>query len=570
MHGREFEPVATGKSVSAPQNCAETAQEEQRRQAGPPAMLNPDTGAGEDGAGSAARETAASAGGVAGGGGDGGRGRTGPPPFIDTHTALADRFIAQHGREWRYNVDARRWYRYNGQTWAPNDGIFGVIGAMVEPLAQEILATVPGVNGAARNRALLSYGTQNSICKLLQSLSQMQVRDLDFDQHHHLLNTPGGVVNLRTGELNEYHDPALLMRNVTLTTPDLTVMWNHSYEQRCKRFFAVLANVAQGRENIIQAIRAWFAYTLTGDLRHQALMFLHGPPGVGKTVIAEVLFLLLGTYAFLVAESFFSKNGGGAKRFDMAGIIGKRMLFMDETQLGMSWDETRMCKLASAIKLVSELKFGRSVEFSNTAKIFIVGNHKPNFIAAETGGLTSRMLLTEAKGVNYRDEKNNGINGLARIIVDEEGSAILMWALEQCIADYDDPKLFAKLTADMKAASREYAKEDSLVQQWVAHEMWLADDADIDLIDAIKGYQKFCKDLTGRTPRVTWSGFKTMLKAAFPRLEFSNRTKGPHKNRAFIKGIGYPQVIDELTGVNVVPFPNASKASEKGDDEAKT
>jgi putative DNA primase/helicase len=570
MHGREFEPVATGKSVSAPQNCAETAQEEQRRQAGPPAMLNPDTGAGEDGAGGAAEETAASAGGVAGRGGDGGRGRSGPPPFIDTGAALADLFIAQHRDRWRYNIDGRRWYSFDGRIWRPDEGVINVIQAMVEPIAQQILATVAGPAGVARNRALLSPGGMIALCNLIQRRAELHVRETDFDQHHHLLNTPGGVVDLRTGTLTEETDPTLLLRNITLMTPDLTVMWNQSYEQRCKRFFAVLANVSQGRENIIQAIRAWFAYTLTGDLRHQALMFLHGPPGVGKTVIAEVLFLLLGTYAFLVAESFFSKNGGGAKRFDMAGIIGKRMLFMDETQLGMSWDETRMCKLASAIKLVSELKFGRSVEFNNTAKIFIVGNHKPNFVAAETGGLTSRMLLTEAKGVNYRDEKNNGINGLARIIVDEEGSAILMWALEQCIADYDDPKLFAKLTADLKAASREYAKEDSLVQQWVAHEMWLADDADIDLIDAIKGYQKFCKDLTGRTPRVTWSEFKTMLKAAFPRLEFSNRTKGPHKNRAFIKGIGYPQVIDELTGVNVVPFPNASKASEKGDDEAKT
>jgi hypothetical protein len=130
MHGIEFEPVATGKSVSAPQNCAETAQEEQRRQAGPPATLNPDTGTGEHGAGGSAGETAASAGGVAGGSGDGGGGRSGPPPFIDTHVALADRFIAQHGREWRYHVDARRWYRYNGQTWVPNDGIFDVIGAI--------------------------------------------------------------------------------------------------------------------------------------------------------------------------------------------------------------------------------------------------------------------------------------------------------------------------------------------------------------------------------------------------------------------------------------------------------
>jgi phage/plasmid-associated DNA primase len=92
-------------------------------------------------------------------------------------------------------------------------------------------------------------------------------------------------------------------------------------------------------------------------------MFMYGPPGVGKSVIAQILFELLATYAFLIDESFLSKNGGDAKRFDMGDIIGKRMLFMDETQLGMTWDETRMSKAASARKLSVELKFGRRVPF---------------------------------------------------------------------------------------------------------------------------------------------------------------------------------------------------------------
>ena len=74
------------------------------------------------------------------------------------------------------------------------------------------------------------------------------------------------------------------------------------------------------------------------------------------------------------------------------------MGFMDETQLGMTWDETRMSRSASAEYLSAELKFGRRVKFLNTLKITVVGNHGPNFAVAETARLTSRMLLVGAEG----------------------------------------------------------------------------------------------------------------------------------------------------------------------------
>jgi hypothetical protein len=40
----------------------------------------------------------------------------------------------------------------------------------------------------------------------------------------------------------------------------------------------------------------------------------------------------------------------------------------------------------------------------------------------------------------------------------------------------------------------------------------------------------------------------------FPSVEFDNRTKGPHKNRSYIKGFGYDRSEPlDVTGT-VVPF----------------
>jgi P4 family phage/plasmid primase-like protien len=408
-------------------------------------------------------------------------------------------------------------------------------------------------------------GNIASVRNLLQGRSEMVVREVDFDAHPHLLNTPLGVVDLRTGARDD-HDPALLLRQITLYGPDIGAStWMNGrdiYEQRCPLFFKVLRNVATGREWVIPAIRAWFAYCLTGDLRHQALMFMHGPPGVGKTQIVEVLFALLNTYALLIDESFLSKNGGEAKRFDIANIVGKRMLFMDETQLGMTWDETRASKGASAKKLSAEIKFGRTIQFCNTAKICIVGNHKPNFVAAETGGLTSRMLLFEAQGIDYRDPKNGGTDNLADIIVRDEGPAVMMWALEACVADYGTPGLFSELTAEPREAARQYAQEDSTIRQWADDLMRVTPDADIDQMEAFRGYLSFAKEISssGEAPNIKLSGFKQALKATFPSIEFANRTKGLHKNRVFIKGFGF-QRPDFSEAGNVVQL--AAPASPK-------
>src|SRR5262249_49851836 len=75
----------------------------------------------------------------AGVGGDGQGGGSGPTPFNDTHQAIADLFIAQHRDRWRYNIDARRWYNFDGCVWRPNDGVLNDIQALVVPIAQQIL-----------------------------------------------------------------------------------------------------------------------------------------------------------------------------------------------------------------------------------------------------------------------------------------------------------------------------------------------------------------------------------------------------------------------------------------------
>ena len=112
---------------------------------------------------------------------------------------MAAAFAQLHGADWRYNVDAKRWFRFNGLVWEPCDFLHDVVCAMLAKLGVSIYQTANGPTADSRFRSLQSFGTINSVVRLMQGLQGMAIRESDFDAHPHLLNTPAGVIDLHTG-----------------------------------------------------------------------------------------------------------------------------------------------------------------------------------------------------------------------------------------------------------------------------------------------------------------------------------------------------------------------------------
>jgi P4 family phage/plasmid primase-like protien len=359
------------------------------------------------------------------------------------------------------------------------------------------------------------------------------------------------------------------MRQQTLMSPDSTkaiateqlddpAALNTHFQRWMPLFLGLLRNLDGTNDEIgrrpyfIPAVGAVYGYVPMGELLHAAIFFLEGMPGIGKTQIWQILFKLLASYAMKVTANFISKNGEG-HRFDLATTLGKRMLFCDETMLGMSYDEARLSDLATGEELETEAKYGREpVRFGNRAKLCISGNHRPRFVSGEAGGLTSRLMLLEAKGENLRAGPKD-VHNIASQIVDKEGPAIMMWAIQNAVADYAEPHRFNRLMKPAKAAAREYSREDSPIVHWIEDRMRIAPEANIDFVDAFRGFREFLKD-QGEKWNVRRGDFMRLLKAVYPRLKFpaKGRTNGPHPNRKYIEGIGYP--IQDAAD-NVIVFP---------------
>ena len=88
------------------------------------------------------------------------------------------------------------------------------------------------------------------------------------------LNTPGGVVDLRTGRLRP-HCAADYFTKITAVAPSA---------DDCPLWKAHLKLVLCGDEKLIAYLQRLLGYTLTGDTTEQALFFFYGTGANGKGV----------------------------------------------------------------------------------------------------------------------------------------------------------------------------------------------------------------------------------------------------------------------------------------------
>ncbi len=445
-----------------------------------------------------------SAGGAQGAGGAGGprgTGSNGPLPQADNHDEIGAFLTPILRAEWRYNTNSRQWLHHVHGRWVGGYSVVIPVQEYCSALARTILATVNGPIGIARANRLKSYGTWMAVVKFLECQQSLRVDESSFDRDLWLLNTPGGYVDLRTCELRP-HEPDLLMRRMTAVTPDMNALRAcalglQRWETVLPLYWMTSLNIARGqtpkdavellpvREGYMDAQGRWFGYGSQGNVHHQALMFVQGIPGIGKTQIYEAVTALLGSYGHGLTDNFINKTDDG-KRFDTMQLIGIRFAFMDETRAGATFDDTRLSKVAASEKLTGEIKGGRvGIEFTNTTKISIVGNHRPHIQNGLTGGLTSRMLLFEAGGRNYRSRPGMQAN-LGRRIVAEEGPQLLAYIIWQARLDYIDVTTnnsadWERLMKPLHEAAETYTQESSFIHEW-AEARFMAEDAGLEML----------------------------------------------------------------------------------------
>lgn len=283
-----------------------------------------------------------------------------PPEFSEDD--LARRFTEQHGADWRYVAVKNSWMRWDGQTWAKDEThrVWDAIRAICRTASA--LVHDPKVQ-----RAICSAKTIAAVERIAKS-DRVHAATLDmWDSDPWLLNTPGGVVDLRTGAISP-HDRSLYMTKITAVSPErgTAPIWSK-----------FLSRVLHDDADLIGFVQRIFGYGLTGHTREHALFFFYGMGRNGKGTAVNTIASIMGPYAATAQASIFMQSQFERHSTDMAMLQGARMVNASELDEGQAWAEAKIKSLTGGDPITARFMRQDNFTFLPQFSLIISGNHKP-------------------------------------------------------------------------------------------------------------------------------------------------------------------------------------------------
>lgn len=209
-----------------------------------------------------------------------------------------------------------------------------------------------------------------------------------FDRDPDILNTPGGVVDLRTGEVMP-HDPARLITKVT------TAHYVPGADS-----LALKAALEAVPADAVEWLQLRLGEALTGHSGEQ-LVLLSGTGRNGKTLLMGSVFRALGDYSAKVPNTLLlrTRQTGGATPERMT-LRGVRLAYMEETPEDGYLDATVVKDLLDAEEIEGRHLYKDIVTWRPTHSLFLNTNHPPTM--GDTGDGAWRRLARLDFPYRYR------------------------------------------------------------------------------------------------------------------------------------------------------------------------
>lgn len=283
-----------------------------------------------------------------------------PPVFSDEDLAL--RFADRHADDLRYVAAWGKWFRWTGTHWQQDDTLYAF--HLARTVCREASAEC---NLEREAKRIASAQTEAAIERLARADRRLAATVDQWDADPWLLNTPQGVVDLRTGRTRQ-HDPRDHLTKITSVSPA-----GHG----CPTWHAFVDRVTQRDADLQTFIQRMFGYALTGDTSAHALFFMFGTGANGKSVMLDTIAGILGDYHKTAPIETFTASNSERHPTELAGLRGARLVTAIETEEGRRWAESRIKALTGGDRIAARFMRQDFFEFSPQFKLVIAGNHKP-------------------------------------------------------------------------------------------------------------------------------------------------------------------------------------------------
>jgi putative DNA primase/helicase len=355
-----------------------------------------------------------------------------------TEDELALQFVELHpGLRWVQLW--HKWLRWDGQVWAEDSTL------EVYDLVRQYLRSI---SWTAKNSDELRRAKLVAAVETLSRSDRRVAGTVDqWDAEQWIINTPAGIVDLRTGELNEHRADAYCSM-IALAAP----------AGDCPKWLSFLEDVTQGDPELIAFLQRMLGYCLTGQTTEHALFFLHGGGGNGKSTFLDVVIGILGNYARSAPMETFVASNSDRHPTELAMLRGARLVTAVETEEGRRWAESRIKALTGGDAITARFMRADFFTFTPRFKLLVIGNHKPRLVCVDEA-MRRRLHLIPFEA------RFSG----ARLVPDmpaklkTEWPGILAWIVEGCLkwqAEGLNPP------ERVRAATAEYFNNQDTLAEW--------------------------------------------------------------------------------------------------------
>ncbi|MBL6695246.1 MAG: hypothetical protein ISP97_01090 [Luminiphilus sp.] len=263
------------------------------------------------------------------------------------------------------------------------------------------------------------YSSQRmrSVITALEGCQGLRVPVSEWDSDQTTLNTPAGIVNLKTGELRKLEETDFVTKVAGVSpTEGPTPL----FDQFLRKTFPA-EHWRDAQEQVIDFVLGVLSLAVTGEQLVQQFFFLWGSGANGKSVLLDIMRDLLGDYGITLKTSALMSGNQSGKDYEIARLDGVRMAVASELGRTDRWDEPLIKSLTGDSTIPIRQIYSTPKESVNQATLIIAGNHKPRFNGTD-GGMVRRMVMVPFKAVVPTEQRDVKLRSK---IVQAEGGAIL-------------------------------------------------------------------------------------------------------------------------------------------------
>ena len=364
-----------------------------------------------------------------------------PPEFSDDSLALE--FVAQFGAGLRWSPGLG-WMHDEGTHWKRDDHLIRF------DLARKTARTVAMLADAKIRKPITSAKTVNALLFLAQSDPDIVVPAAQWDNDPLMLNTPDGLVDLRTGKTHQRNRQQYLTQ-LCRVSPDAG--------QKTEHWLRFVSQVFVDDADTIEFVQRMCGYCLSGDRREQKLFFAHGQGSNGKSTLLDILMWIMGTYALKLPTTALMASRNERHPTELAQLHGKRLAVSNELEEGSFWAEARIKELTGDETLTARFMRQDNFTFTMSHKHLIAGNHKPRLKGGDPA-MARRMVLVPFL------QKFEGAAKDAKLPekLKAEAPGIMAWTIEGARKWYADG---LAIPGSVEDASRDYMAEHDDIAMWI-------------------------------------------------------------------------------------------------------